>query len=57
VGSNRSEAEDVANEIVGALEVPRFDVFVPKANGALYKFLQLLPRAPARPRPAMKVDS
>lgn len=38
------EAEDVANEIVDAMEVPRFDVFVPKANGALYKFLQLLPR-------------
>jgi NAD(P)-dependent dehydrogenase (short-subunit alcohol dehydrogenase family) len=38
------EAEDVANEIVDAMEVPRFDVFVPKGNGALYKFLQLLPR-------------
>lgn len=38
------EAEDVANEIVDAMEVPRFDVFVPKANGVLYKFLQLLPR-------------
>ncbi|MBK5218303.1 MAG: SDR family oxidoreductase [Thermoleophilia bacterium] len=38
------EAADVANEIVDALEVPRFDVFVPRANGALYKFLTLLPR-------------
>jgi NAD(P)-dependent dehydrogenase (short-subunit alcohol dehydrogenase family) len=38
------EAEDVANEIVEAMEVPRFDVFVPRANGALYKFLSLLPR-------------
>jgi NAD(P)-dependent dehydrogenase (short-subunit alcohol dehydrogenase family) len=38
------EAEDVANEIVDALEAPRFDVFVPKANGALYKVLTLLPR-------------
>jgi NAD(P)-dependent dehydrogenase (short-subunit alcohol dehydrogenase family) len=38
------EAEDVANEIVDAMEVPRFDVFVPRANGGLYKFLQLLPR-------------
>jgi NAD(P)-dependent dehydrogenase (short-subunit alcohol dehydrogenase family) len=38
------EAEDVANEIVDALEVPRFDVFVPRANGALYKVLTLLPR-------------
>ena len=31
------EAEDVANEIVDALEVPRFDVWVPRANGALFK--------------------
>jgi NAD(P)-dependent dehydrogenase (short-subunit alcohol dehydrogenase family) len=38
------EANDVANEIVDALEVPRFDVFVPRANGVLYKFLTLLPR-------------
>jgi len=38
------EAEDVANEIVGAMEVPRFDVFVPRANGGLYKFMNLLPR-------------
>jgi NAD(P)-dependent dehydrogenase (short-subunit alcohol dehydrogenase family) len=38
------EAEDVANEIVEAMEVPRFDVFVPRSNGGLYKFLQLLPR-------------
>jgi NAD(P)-dependent dehydrogenase (short-subunit alcohol dehydrogenase family) len=38
------EAEDVANEIVEAMEVPRFDVFVPRANGALYKFTGLLPR-------------
>lgn len=38
------EASDVAAEIVDAMEVPRFDVFVPKANGALYRFLQLLPR-------------
>lgn len=38
------EAEDVAKEIVEAMEVPRFDVFVPRANGGLYRFLQLLPR-------------
>jgi NAD(P)-dependent dehydrogenase (short-subunit alcohol dehydrogenase family) len=38
------EAEDVANAIVEAMEVPRFDVFVPRANGALYRFLVLLPR-------------
>jgi len=39
------EASDVANEIVEAMEIPRFDVFVPRANGGLYKFLQLLPRS------------
>ena len=39
------EAEDVADEIVDALEVPRFDVFVPRANGVLYKVLALLPRS------------
>jgi NAD(P)-dependent dehydrogenase (short-subunit alcohol dehydrogenase family) len=38
------EAADVANEIVDALEVPRFDVFVPRANGVMYKVLTLLPR-------------
>ncbi|HKB50719.1 MAG TPA: SDR family oxidoreductase [Solirubrobacterales bacterium] len=38
------EAEDVANEIVDALEVPRFDVWVPRANGALFKLVALLPR-------------
>ena len=38
------EAEDVANEIVDALEVPRFDVWVPRANGAMFKFVGLLPR-------------
>ncbi len=38
------EAEDVANEIVGALEVPRFDVWVPRANGAFFKVVALLPR-------------
>ena len=39
------EASDVANEIVDAMEVPRFDVFVPRANGVLYRVLGLLPRA------------
>jgi NAD(P)-dependent dehydrogenase (short-subunit alcohol dehydrogenase family) len=38
------EVEDVANEIVDALEVPRFDVWVPRSNGALFKFVALLPR-------------
>jgi NAD(P)-dependent dehydrogenase (short-subunit alcohol dehydrogenase family) len=38
------EAMDVANEIVDALEVLRFDVWVPRANGALFKVIGLLPR-------------
>jgi NAD(P)-dependent dehydrogenase (short-subunit alcohol dehydrogenase family) len=38
------EAEDVANEIVDAMELPRFDVFVPRANGLLLRFGALLPR-------------
>jgi len=38
------EAADVANEIVDAMEVPRFDVFVPRANGALLKAGAMLPR-------------
>ncbi len=38
------EAEDVANEIVDALEIPRFDVFVPRSNGAMIKFGAMLPR-------------
>lgn len=38
------EAEDVADLIVEAMEVPRFDVFVPKENAILYRVLQLLPR-------------
>jgi NADP-dependent 3-hydroxy acid dehydrogenase YdfG len=38
------EAEDVANEIVDALEVPRFDVWVPRINGLFFRFVSLLPR-------------
>jgi len=39
------EAEDVANAIVDAIEVGRFDVFVPRANAVLFRFTALLPRA------------
>ncbi|MFT3862723.1 MAG: SDR family oxidoreductase [Solirubrobacterales bacterium] len=39
------EATDVAEAIVGALEAPRFDVYVPKANGALLRAAALMPRA------------
>ena len=51
------EASDVADEIVEAMEVPRFDVFVPRANGVLYKILAPLPRSwrEALGR-AMKID-
>jgi NAD(P)-dependent dehydrogenase (short-subunit alcohol dehydrogenase family) len=51
------EAEDVANEIVDALEAPRFDVWAPRANGVLFKVIALLPRG-AREAIArfMKVD-
>jgi NAD(P)-dependent dehydrogenase (short-subunit alcohol dehydrogenase family) len=51
------EASDVADEIVDAMEVPRFDVFVPRANGAIYKVLGPLPRSwrEALGR-AMKID-
>jgi NAD(P)-dependent dehydrogenase (short-subunit alcohol dehydrogenase family) len=38
------EAEDVASEIVDALEVPRFDVWVPRINGAFFKIVSNLPR-------------
>src|SRR3954447_2021947 len=51
------EASDVAEEIVDAMEVPRFDVFVPRSNGVLFKILAPLPRSwrEALGR-AMKVD-
>ena len=35
---------DVADAIVDALEVGRFDVWVPKFNGGLFKVLSLVPR-------------
>lgn len=38
------EADDVASEIVDALEAPRFDVFVPRANGWMFKTISTLPR-------------
>jgi NAD(P)-dependent dehydrogenase (short-subunit alcohol dehydrogenase family) len=39
------ETTDVAEAIVDALEAPRFDVYVPKANGALLRAGALMPRA------------
>jgi NAD(P)-dependent dehydrogenase (short-subunit alcohol dehydrogenase family) len=38
------EAEDVAKEIVDALELGRFDVFVPRSNAVMTRFSALLPR-------------
>jgi NAD(P)-dependent dehydrogenase (short-subunit alcohol dehydrogenase family) len=38
------EAEDVANEIVEALELGRFDVFVPRSNAIMSRMSALLPR-------------
>jgi len=38
------EASDVADAIVDALEVPRFDVWVPRFNGGLFKIVALMPR-------------
>jgi NAD(P)-dependent dehydrogenase (short-subunit alcohol dehydrogenase family) len=38
------EASDVADAIVEALETGRYDVWVPKENGAIYRIMVLLPR-------------
>ena len=38
------EPEDVAEAIVGALERPKFDVWVPRESIGIYKFMTLLPR-------------
>jgi NAD(P)-dependent dehydrogenase (short-subunit alcohol dehydrogenase family) len=38
------EPEDVANEIVDALETGRFDVFVPRYNAVMTRFAALMPR-------------
>jgi NAD(P)-dependent dehydrogenase (short-subunit alcohol dehydrogenase family) len=41
------EAVEVAEAIAEAIEVPRFDVYVPKSNGALLRGAYLMPRAAA----------
>jgi NADP-dependent 3-hydroxy acid dehydrogenase YdfG len=43
-GVQKIEPEDVAEAIAGALEAPRFDVFVPKAVGKIGAVLGLFPR-------------
>jgi NAD(P)-dependent dehydrogenase (short-subunit alcohol dehydrogenase family) len=40
----RARPEDVAEAIAGALEVPRFDVFVPRLSGHLSRLMSPLPR-------------
>jgi short-subunit dehydrogenase len=39
------EPEEVAREIVSALQSPRFDVFVPRSTGAINKVVSVLPRS------------
>jgi NADP-dependent 3-hydroxy acid dehydrogenase YdfG len=43
-GVKVSQPEDVATEIVRALEYPKFDVFVPRGTGVVYQVTGLLPR-------------
>jgi NADP-dependent 3-hydroxy acid dehydrogenase YdfG len=38
------EPEDVADAIVGCLERPKFDVWVPRESVGIFKIMQLLPR-------------
>ncbi|HET8950917.1 MAG TPA: hypothetical protein VFN44_10420, partial [Solirubrobacteraceae bacterium] len=45
-------------EVVGALEIPRFDVYVPRSTGPLLKFAAILPRrAREAMAHAMRADS
>ena len=44
-GVEKAEPEDVANEIVDALRLQRFDVFVPRSVGRISKFMGFLPRS------------
>ncbi|MGI9019618.1 MAG: SDR family oxidoreductase [Solirubrobacterales bacterium] len=43
-GVKVSQPEDVATEIVRALEYPKFDVFVPRGTGVVYQITGALPR-------------
>ena len=36
--------QEVASEVVSALEIPRFDVYVPRSTGPLLKVAGILPR-------------
>ena len=44
-GVKNIEPEDVAEAIVAALKVPKFDVYVPGYAGGIAKFMALLPRS------------
>jgi NADP-dependent 3-hydroxy acid dehydrogenase YdfG len=44
-GVKKAEPEEVADAIVEALRVPKFDVFVPKTVGRINKFMNFLPRS------------
>src|SRR5437763_9241723 len=43
-GVEKTEPGDVADAIVEALRLPRFDVFVPRSVGRINKFMTMLPR-------------
>ena len=43
-GIKNLQPEQVADEIVAALKVPRFDVFVPRSTGPMLKLAAILPR-------------
>jgi NAD(P)-dependent dehydrogenase (short-subunit alcohol dehydrogenase family) len=44
-GIEKAKPEDVADAIVAALQVPTFDVFVPKSVGRINKVMTMMPRA------------
>jgi NAD(P)-dependent dehydrogenase (short-subunit alcohol dehydrogenase family) len=44
-GVEKAEPEDVANAIVDAVKLNRFEVYVPKSVGQISKVMQIMPRA------------
>jgi short-subunit dehydrogenase len=55
-GIEKAKPEDVADAIVDALKVPKFDVFIPRAVGRINKFMTMLPR-PAREKMARALEA
>ena len=47
-GVEKAEPEDVADAIVDALKLDRFEVFVPQPVGRIGKVMNILPRARRR---------